>query len=66
MDRNHRKGRPGDAANALLAAIGYSFRLLIAWITLLWATIQSLFQDNKKTQFARNQRSSRTTSDFLS
>ena len=66
MDRNHLKGRTGDAANALLAAIGYNFRRLIAWITLLWATLQSLFQDNKKTQFARNQRSSRTTSDFLS
>jgi IS5 family transposase len=36
MDRNHLKGRAGDAANALLAAIGYNFRLLIAWITLLW------------------------------
>ena len=39
MDRNHRKGRPSDAANTLLAAIGYNFRLLIAWITLLWAII---------------------------
>jgi IS5 family transposase len=41
MDRNHLKGRTGDAANALLAAIGYNFRLLIAWITLLWAFIQN-------------------------
>jgi len=52
MDRNHLKGRAGDAANALLAAAGYNFRLLIAWITLLWAIIQSLFRDNAKTQFA--------------
>jgi IS5 family transposase len=52
MDRNHLKGRAGDAANALLAAAGYNFRLLIAWITLLWAFIQSLFRDNAKTQFA--------------
>jgi IS5 family transposase len=46
MDRNHLKGRTGDAANALLAAIGYNFRLLIAWITLLWAFIQTVIQGN--------------------
>jgi IS5 family transposase len=51
MDRNHLKGRAGDAANALLAAIGYNFRLLIAWITLLWAFIQTVIQGNTKTQF---------------
>ena len=51
MDRNHLKGRTGDAANALLAAIGYNFRLLIAWITLLWAFIQTVIQDNAKPQF---------------
>jgi IS5 family transposase len=51
MDRNHLKGRTGDAANALLAAIGYNFRLLIAWITLLWAIIQSELAGNAKTQF---------------
>ena len=51
MDRNHLKGRTGDAANAMLAAIGYNFRLLIAWITLLWAFIQAVIQGNAKTQF---------------
>jgi IS5 family transposase len=51
MNRNHLKGRTGDAANALLAAIGYNFRLLIAWITLLWAFIQTVIQGNAKTQF---------------
>jgi transposase, IS5 family len=49
MNRNHLKGRTGDAANALLAAIGYNFRLLIAWITLLWAFIQTVIQGNAKT-----------------
>jgi hypothetical protein len=34
-----------------LAAIGYNFRLLIAWITLLWAFIQTVIQGNAKTQF---------------
>jgi IS5 family transposase len=51
MDRNHLKGRAGDAANALLAAIGYNFRLLINWIRLLWAFIQTVIQGNAKTQF---------------
>jgi IS5 family transposase len=52
MDRNHLKGRTGDAANALLAAIGYNFRLLIAWITLLWAFIQNLSSSDTKIKLA--------------
>jgi IS5 family transposase len=52
MDRNHLKGRTGDAANALLAAIGYNFRLLIAWITLLWASIQNLSSSDTKIKLA--------------
>ena len=32
MDRNHLAGRAGDAANALLAAVGYNFRRLLAWL----------------------------------
>ncbi|GAA5266639.1 hypothetical protein ACOSOMT5_P3068 [Acidiphilium sp. MT5] len=51
MDRNHLKGRTGDATNALLAAIGYNFRLLIAWITLIWDFIQTVIQGNVKSQF---------------
>ena len=37
MGRNHLAHRTGDATNALLAAIGYNFRLLLAWLALLWA-----------------------------
>jgi len=51
MDRNHLKGSTGDAANAILAAAGYNFRLLINWIRLLWAFIQTTIQGNAKTQF---------------
>jgi transposase, IS5 family len=40
MDRNHLKGRAGDAANAILAAVGYNFSLLLAWIALLWLLCQ--------------------------
>lgn len=35
MDRNHLAHRTGDAANALLAAVGYNFRLLLVWLRLL-------------------------------
>lgn len=39
MGRNHLAGRAGDAANAVLAAAGYNFRLLIRWLALLCALI---------------------------
>ena len=32
MDRNHLKGREGDRINALLAATGFNFSLLIRWL----------------------------------
>jgi IS5 family transposase len=42
MGRNHLAHRQGDAANAILAAAGYNFRRLLAWLRLetsrnLWA-----------------------------
>ena len=36
MGRNFLKGRHGDAANAVLAAAGYNFRRLLAWLAALW------------------------------
>ena len=35
MGRNHLAGRAGDAINAVLAAAGYNFRLLLRWLALL-------------------------------
>jgi IS5 family transposase len=32
LDRNYLKGREGDAANAILSAVGYNFRLVLAWL----------------------------------
>jgi IS5 family transposase len=32
MDRNHLKGREGDRINAILAAAGYNFSLLLRWL----------------------------------
>jgi IS5 family transposase len=39
MDRNYLAGRHGDASNAILAAVGYNFRRLIRWLTLLLAIL---------------------------
>jgi transposase, IS5 family len=39
MGRNHLAGRAGDAINAVLAAVGYNFRRLPAWFTLLLSAI---------------------------
>jgi IS5 family transposase len=43
MGRNHLARRHGDAANAILAAVGYNFRLLLAWLAALsCATLASV------------------------
>jgi IS5 family transposase len=39
MGRNYLCYRRGDAANAILAAVGYNFRRLIRWLTLLLCQI---------------------------
>jgi len=45
MDRNHLKGRDGDRMNAVLAAAGYNFGLLLRWLErLLRALIAALFR----------------------
>ena len=36
MDRNFLAGQAGDAANAVLAAAGYNFSLLLKWFATLW------------------------------
>jgi hypothetical protein len=44
MIRNYLKGRDGDRNNAVLAAAGYNFSLLLRWLArLLRALIQALF-----------------------
>ena len=35
MGRNYLAGQQGDATNAVLAAAGYNFRRLLAWLELL-------------------------------
>jgi IS5 family transposase len=41
MGRNHLKGRDGDCINAVLAAAGYNFALLLRWLARL---LRALFQ----------------------
>ena len=44
MGRNYLKGRDGDRINAVLAAAGYNFSLLLRWLAgLLRALILALF-----------------------
>ena len=37
--RNYLKGRAGDRANAVLAAAGYNFALLLRWLEELWRAL---------------------------
>ena len=39
MGRNFLKGAHGDAANAVLAAAGYNFRRLLAWLAAIWRVL---------------------------
>ena len=44
MGRNYLKGREGDRINAVLAAAGYNFSLLLRWLArLLCALTRALF-----------------------
>jgi IS5 family transposase len=47
MQRNYLAHQVGDAANAVLAAAGYNFRLLLRWLALLWACfLAAILTDN--------------------
>ena len=53
MDRNFLKGRNGDRINAVLAAAGYNFGLLLRWFAaLLRVLIEALFYPNPVAQSA--------------
>jgi IS5 family transposase len=43
MDRNYLKGRDGDRINAVMAAVGFNFHLLLRWLqSFLRASLQAL------------------------
>ena len=53
MGRNYLKGRDGDRANAVLAAAGYNFSLLVRWFeALLRALIAVILSPNRSPQTA--------------
>ena len=54
MDRNHLAGHLGDAVNAVLAAVGYNFKRLLAWMRLwlsaLWFALIAASQPPRTRQ----------------
>jgi IS5 family transposase len=53
MGRNYLKGRDGDRNNAVLAAAGYNFALLLRWLAkLLCALVRALFPASRRPQIA--------------
>jgi IS5 family transposase len=48
MDRNYLAHRSGDANNAILAAVGYNFSLLIRWLRFLLRLVQALLEATPK------------------
>jgi IS5 family transposase len=48
MNRNYLAGARGDAANAILAAAGYNFRLLFLWLSILRAWIDAILRTNPR------------------
>ena len=53
MGRNYLKGRDGDRSNAVLAAAGYNFSLLLRWLArLLCALVRVLFPAPPSLQIA--------------
>jgi IS5 family transposase len=52
MGRNHLAHATGDASNAVLAAAGYNFRLLIRWLRLLLLKILTALEPQLKLQTA--------------
>jgi IS5 family transposase len=50
MGRNHLAGPAGDATNALMAAAGYNFRLLVTWLAALLAALQAILTQTENSQ----------------
>jgi IS5 family transposase len=56
MKQDHRMGRnshaASDAINAVLAAAGYNFRRILAWLRILLAWIMHTLSASRSLQFA--------------
>ena len=49
LDRNYLKGYHGDRSNAVLAAAGYNFRLLLRWLAVILRALLSLLVPDRTT-----------------
>ena len=54
LGRCHLKGRAGDAANAILSAVGYNFRRILAWLKLFLALMLAAISPLMPVQLALN------------
>ena len=61
MGRNYLAHSSGDAINAVLAAVGYNFRLLLRWLRLLLFQILIAIVGTSQFRFSSKGRSSRAT-----
>jgi transposase, IS5 family len=48
MDRNYLAGKQGDAVNAILAAAGYNFSLILRWLKALLCLLIAAFQSQSR------------------
>src|SRR6478735_2334278 len=66
MGRNYLKGRDGDRSNAVLAAAGFNFSLLLRWLAgLLRALIWALLPPSAQIQIGKKSRSAFFTDDYV-
>jgi transposase, IS5 family len=52
LDRCHLKGREGDAANAILTAVGHNLRLVLAWLRQLLLLILVALMNARESELA--------------
>ena len=52
LGRNYLKGRGGDAANAILSAIGHNFRRILAWLRILLRYLLTILRLSFITRFS--------------
>ena len=55
LGRNHLAGRQGDAVNAIMAAVGYNFRRILAWIAALLCALSALLRTMSEASVPQHQ-----------
>lgn len=54
FDRSYLEGRDGERVNAILAAVGYNFKRIAAWLIALLPQILWMLKPQPKTEMTRN------------